>query len=68
MESKEERYQKFTEEKLKVSGVSSDEVKDDRDISKSEEYVGEIVGMMRVYMILIVISLIGSLGMCVRAM
>jgi hypothetical protein len=68
MESKEERYQKFTEEKLKVSGVSSDEVKDDRDISKSEEYLGEIVGMMRVYMILIVISLIGSLGMCVRAM
>ena len=40
MESKEERYQKFTEEKLKVSGVSSDEVKDDRDISKSEEYLG----------------------------
>jgi hypothetical protein len=68
MESKEERYRKFTEEKLKVSGVSSDEVKDDRDISKSEEYLGEIVGMMRVYMILIVISLIGSLGMCVRAM
>ena len=43
-------------------------VEDDRDISKSEEYLGEIVGMMRVFMILIVISLIGSLGMCVRAM